>query len=188
MSLDTKFLERFAQAASKEGITDVVYGRVSTKIGDLVVAQTDKGLCRVAFSEEDDDEVIDELAERIGARIVESQGLTKDVRETLTRYLAGSTTTLDMPVDMRLVAAPFQKKVLTTLRRVPRGSVTTYGQLASRIGHPGAARATGTALGKNPIPIVVPCHRVIQGTGRIGGYGGQPWRKEFLLRLEGALD
>ena len=185
MKLDPEMLERLAAAAIDEGLADVVFDRIDTPIGELLVAQSRTGLCKVAFDDEAQDEVLVKLARSIGPRVLVSHSETEKARDELAAYFEGETVEFDVPVDFSLVSSDFQKKVLEALTDVPRGETTTYGHLADAIGHPRASRATGTALGRNPIPIVVPCHRVLPGSGRIGGYGGGPWRKEYLLELEG---
>lgn len=186
MSLDRQFLERVSASAVKAGLTDVVYGVAATKVGRLLVAQSEDGVCRVAFEETPESDVLFELASAVGPRVVESAGATAQVREALEAYIEGDLTSFDVPVDFRLVGSTFHRKVLRRLQKVPRGKVMTYGQLAGAIGHPDAARATGTALARNPIPVIVPCHRVVPASLKVGNYGGAPWRKTFLLELEGA--
>jgi methylated-DNA-[protein]-cysteine S-methyltransferase len=187
MKLDPSFLERLASAAVDEGIADVVFDTVRTPIGDLLVAQSKSGLCKVAFDDEPRDEVLAKLARSIGPRVLVSHRETEATRESLAAYFEGDPVTFEVPMDFALISSEFQRKVLEALAEVPRGETTTYGRLADAIGHPRASRATGTALGKNPIPVIVPCHRVLPGSGSIGGYGGGPRRKEYLLQLEGVL-
>jgi methylated-DNA-[protein]-cysteine S-methyltransferase len=185
MKLDASFMEKLADSALGEGLADAVYGTGTSPIGSLLVVITDRGVCRIGFSEEQIDESLAEVAERVGPRILRSARHTSEVSERLEAYLEGASVDLDLPVDPALVRSAFQKDVLDALVEVERGSVTSYGALASAIGHPRAARAVGTALGRNPVPIVVPCHRVLPATGGVGGYGGGPARKRFLLSLEG---
>jgi len=192
--LSPAFLDRLATAAVGEGLTDAVYASVSTPVGRLLVVQTAHGVCRIAFAFEPEDRILADVAARIGPRVVASRDATAAARDALAAYLEGEDTELDVPVDLALVRTPFQRTVLEGLRRVPRGSVTTYGELAVAIGRPKATRATGTALGRNPVPIVVPCHRVLPRGGGVGGYGGSvgsylagPRVKRALLELEGAL-
>jgi methylated-DNA-[protein]-cysteine S-methyltransferase len=187
MKLTPEFLERVADAAVDAGLADAVYAPVDTALGRLVVVMTPSGVCRIAFPEEPEDRLLAGVARAIGPRIVASRDATQNARDTLAAYLEGDLAALRLPVDFGLVPMGFRRKVLRGVAKVPRGRVTTYGRLASRIGHPGAARATGSALGRNPIPILVPCHRVVPGSGGVGGYGGGPQRKKFLLELEGAL-
>ena len=186
-TLPDALLERLGSAAVAEGLADAVYGVTDSPLGRLLVVQTARGVCRIGFAEEAEDAILAEIARRLGPRVVRSRAETSAAREELEAYLEGDRVTFDLPVDLALVRSPFQLDVLTELRRVPRGEVTTYGSLAARIGRPGAMRATGTALGRNPIPIVVPCHRVVPSSGGVGNYGGGAQRKRALLELEGAL-
>lgn len=186
-TLPDALLERLGSAAVAEGLADAVYGVTDSPIGRLLVVQTARGVCRIGFAEEAEDAILADVAQRLGPRVVRSRAETSAAREELEAYLEGDRLAFDLPIDLALVRSPFQLDVLTELRRVPRGDVTTYGSLAARIGRPGATRATGTALGRNPIPIVVPCHRVVPSSGGVGNYGGGPQRKRALLQLEGAL-
>ena len=181
------FLERFASAAVAEGLVDAVYTHVDTHLGRLVLVQSDAGICRIGFPEEDERRILARVAESIGPRVVASEAETARARDELEAYVEGAGTRLDLPVDLRLVHSAFQRDVLTALQEVGRGRVATYRDIATRIGRPKAVRATGTALGRNPIPILVPCHRVIPSTGGIGNYGGGVARKQALLQLEGAI-
>jgi methylated-DNA-[protein]-cysteine S-methyltransferase len=187
MSLDPKFLERFADAAVSEGLVDASFTEISSPIGRLVVVQSAVGVCRVAFAEEPTDVVLDQVAKVVGPRIVSSRTETAAVTDELQAYLEGERATFDVPVDMSLIRSGFQRSVLDELvRSVGRGEILTYGQLAARAGNPKAVRATGTALGRNPVPIIVPCHRILPGSGGVGNYGGGADRKRWLLALEGA--
>lgn len=182
-----EFLESFASAAVAEGIVDAVYSHVDTHLGRLVVVQSGAGICRIGFPEEDERRLLATVAGAIGPRVVASNTETERARDMLTAYVEGAGTKLDLPVDLSLVRSAFQRDVLIALQEVGRGRVATYRDIATRIGRPKAVRATGTALGRNPIPILVPCHRVIPSTGGIGQYGGGTERKRALLELEGAL-
>jgi methylated-DNA-[protein]-cysteine S-methyltransferase len=187
MTLDREFLERFASAAAAEGLVDASFTEIPSPIGRLVVVQSSRGVCRIAFAEESTDRVLEGVAKTIGPRIVASRTETAIVTEELTAYLEGDRASFDIPVDMSLLGSGFQRAVLDELvRSVGRGEVLTYGQLAARIGRPRAVRATGTALGRNPVPIIVPCHRILPGSGGVGNYGGGADRKRWLLALEGA--
>lgn len=187
MSLDPKFLERFANAAVSEGLVDASFTEISSPIGRLVVVQSGAGVCRIAFAEEPTDVVLDQVARVVGPRIVSSRTETAAVTEELEAYFEGDRATFDVPVDMSLIRSSFQRAVLYELvRSVGRGEILTYGQLAARAGSPKAVRATGTALGRNPVPIIVPCHRILPGSGGVGNYGGGADRKRWLLALEGA--
>lgn len=186
MSLSRDFLERFASTATVEGLVDAVFAQVSTPFGKLLLVQSGAGVCKLGFPEEDPDEVLAKVADVIGPRILGSSSETAAAAEALEAYLEGETPKLEVPVDLALVRSDFQRDVLVELQRIGRGEITTYGALAAKIGRPKAVRATGTALGRNPIPIIVPCHRVLPGSGGVGNYGGGPDRKRWLLSLEGA--
>jgi methylated-DNA-[protein]-cysteine S-methyltransferase len=184
MKVTEEFKERLADSAVSEGLADALFATVPSPIGDLLVVVSGAGVCRIAFGDEDSDDTLDEIAATFGPRVLRSNIHTKLVSEQLEAFFDGHGG-FDLPVDLTLVHSAFQRKVLDALADVPLGEVTTYGELADDIGHPRAARAVGTALGHNPIPIVVPCHRVLPSSGGVGGYGGSPWRKSFLLNLEG---
>jgi methylated-DNA-[protein]-cysteine S-methyltransferase len=175
---------RFRDAAAAEGLLDVAYDFADSPVGELLVAVTDAGLCRISF-DPDPDRELEELARAFGARILRSPRPVLAARRELEEYFDGRRHDFDLPLDLRPVPA-FQRVVLTELARVPYGRVETYGGLAARIGKPRAARAVGGALHRNPVPIVLPCHRVIGAGGRLVGYGGGIERKQKLLALEGA--
>jgi methylated-DNA-[protein]-cysteine S-methyltransferase len=179
--LDRSFRDR----AAAEGLLDVAYDVVDTPIGALLVAVSDLGVARVSFDPEPDREV-ESLARTFGVRVLRSSRAVDRSRRQLTEYFEGERTAFDLPVDLR-VEAPFRRSVMAELARVPYGNVTTYGALAARAGRPRAARAVGTIMNRNPVPIVLPCHRVVGSTGKLVGYGGGLGRKEALLRLEGFL-
>ncbi|HWO71322.1 MAG TPA: methylated-DNA--[protein]-cysteine S-methyltransferase [Actinomycetota bacterium] len=172
--------------AAARGLLDVGVGEVDTPIGRLLVAVTRRGLVRVAFPEEEPEAVLEELARRISPRAMRSPRMTQEARRELAEFLEGRRRRFELRVDPSL-ARGFARRVLAGAARIPYGRVRTYGELAAALGAPGAARAVGNALGANPVPIVVPCHRVVRAGGGVGGYGGGPERKEWLLRLEGAL-
>jgi methylated-DNA-[protein]-cysteine S-methyltransferase len=168
--------------------TAVYYDRLaSTPVGPLWIAVTDKGLAAVAFGG-DEAAFRQEVARRTRLRTVRSADQTATARRQLGEYLNGRRTSFTLDVDLRHVT-PFQRSVLQAASAVPRGQVVTYGQIGERIGRPRAARAIGQALGSNPIPIVVPCHRVLASDGSLGGYSGRGGirTKRRLLLLEGAL-
>jgi methylated-DNA-[protein]-cysteine S-methyltransferase len=172
--------------AAADGLVDVAIAEVDSPIGSLLVAVTRRGLVRVAFDDEDRDRVVERLAETISPRLLASAPLTDEVRRELDEYFAGERRRFDLRVDRRLMH-PFAKEVLAATGRVGYGRLATYGEIARRIGHPKAARAVGAALGSNPVPVVVPCHRVIGAGGSLTGYGGGLPRKRALLALEGSL-
>jgi methylated-DNA-[protein]-cysteine S-methyltransferase len=187
--LPDHLLESVAAEAVREGLADALFTVVPTPIGRLTVVSGDRGIVRVGFEEEPVDDLLARVAMRMGPRVLRTDRELADVREKLQAYLEGEQTEdLDLPYDLQLVVSPFRRQVLETLHRdVHRGETVRYGELAARVGHPKAARATGTACATNPIPIVVPCHRVLPSTGGVGNYGGGPPRKVQLLELEGAL-
>ena len=186
--LPDTLLEKVASAAVAEGLADAIFTRLRTPIGRLLVVQGERGVVRVAFEEEAEDHVLAEVAGRLGPRIVGSDRELATTRDTLDAYFAGEGDPHELPVDLSLVAAPFRRAVLETLYRdVGAGHVVTYGALAAAAGSPRAARAVGSACARNPVPIVVPCHRVLPGGGGIGLYGGGVPRKRALLELEGSI-
>ena len=184
--LPESLLEAVAAAAVREGLADAVFTRVSSPIGRLLVVQGERGVVRVGFEDEPEDRVLAQVAARLGPRILAADRELATTRDTLDAYFAGEGDPNALPVDLSLVPAPFRHAVLQTLHAsVPRGEVVTYGALASRAGNPRAYRAAATACAINPVPILVPCHRVLPSTGGIGNYGGGPERKRALLELEG---
>jgi len=158
---------------------------VPAPIGHVFVAASDSGLLRVSFRHREES-FLDELWEHTEADVVRSPARTADIVGQLRDYFAGERRRFDVRLDLRHVS-PFQRRVLLAARRVPAGEVVSYGEIARRIGEPGGSRAVGQALGHNPIPIVIPCHRVVAAGGRIGGYTGGVAIKRKLLRLEGSL-
>ena len=183
MTVSEDLDNRFREAAAAAGLIDAAFDLADTPIGTLLVAATDRGLCQISF---DPDRGLDELSEAAGRRVLRVPRRVEDVRRELDEYFAGRRTEFDLPLDVSRVPE-FQRVVLHELALVPYGEVTTYGALAARVGKPRAARAVGGAMNRNPIPIVLPCHRVIGASGSLTGYGGGLDRKEWLLRLEGAL-
>jgi methylated-DNA-[protein]-cysteine S-methyltransferase len=172
---------RFRAAALAEGLVDVRYDLVDSPVGELFVAATDRGLCRIAYFPE---RAEDEVARAFGRRLLRTP--LDDARRELDEYFAGRRRMFDLALDLRV--APFHDDVLRQLARVPYGETTTYGTLAAQSGHPKAARAVGTVMNRNPLPIVLPCHRVVGATGALVGYAGGLDRKVKLLKLEGVLD
>jgi methylated-DNA-[protein]-cysteine S-methyltransferase len=180
-------MQRFLRRAGNEGLIDLAYAEVDSPFGPLLVAVSPRGLVRLAYPNEPPERVLDELAGRVSPRVLQSAGLTDEVRRELAEYFQGSRRRFDVPVDWTLTRG-FGRRVLRAAARVPFGRLTTYREVATRAGSPRAYRAAGNALGANPIPIVVPCHRVLHSDGGLGGYTGGLERKEFLLELEGALE
>lgn len=175
---------RFLAAAGAEA--EVVYAELDSPVGPLIAAATPKGLARLAYRDVNGglDAVLDALAMRLSPRLVRAPGRLDAVRRQLEEYFAGHRRHFDVELDLRL-AAPFGREVLEACARVPFGETSTYGRVAAAAGRPTASRATGNALGANPVPIVVPCHRVLRTGGGIGGYTGGLAIKEHLLALEG---
>jgi methylated-DNA-[protein]-cysteine S-methyltransferase len=176
-----------AQRARAAGLLDVAYGFTDSPFGSLLVVVTPRGLIRVDYPDRDFDETIQDLAATVSPRVLESAAETDGVRRELDEYFAGHRHDFSVPVDLALVRG-FTRRVLEETARIPYGAVTTYKTVATRAGSPKASRAAGNALGGNPVPIVVPCHRVIHADGGLGGYTGGLERKVALLRLEGVLD
>jgi methylated-DNA-[protein]-cysteine S-methyltransferase len=178
--------ERFRAAAAAEGLLDVAYDVLTdTPIGALLVAVTDHGVCRISFDPDPEGE-LETLARLHGSRVLRSSVPVERVRKELDEYFAGRRRHFEIEPDIRALPA-YNQRILVELARVEYGTTTTYGTLAARSGNPRAARAVGTVMNRNPIPIVLPCHRVIGSTGKLTGYAGGLDRKERLLRLEGAL-
>ncbi|MGI9111248.1 MAG: methylated-DNA--[protein]-cysteine S-methyltransferase [Gaiellaceae bacterium] len=185
MNLTTELDRRFRDAAAAENLLDVGFDVVDSPIGPLLVAATGRGICRVWFKP-DPEQQLDSLARTFGSRVLRSHASVESAHRQLDEYFAGRREGFELEVDLR-VAAPFARHVLEELARVPYGQTTTYGTLAARVGAPSAARAVGTVMNRNPIPIVLPCHRVVGANGSLTGYAGGLDVKERLLRLEGAL-
>lgn len=171
-----------AQLAAK-GLADVSYATADSPFGPLLLATTGRGLVRVAFPEEDADSVLEGLARRISPRIVETPAPLDTVRRELEEYFAGNRHSFGLPLDWTLVG-PFGRRVLGATAEIPYGGVLSYAEVAAEAGSPRGSRAAGNALGSNPMPIVVPCHRVLRTGGALGGYGGGLDRKRWLLELE----
>jgi methylated-DNA-[protein]-cysteine S-methyltransferase len=175
---------KFRDAAAAEQLLDVSYDLADTPVGPLLVAVTDRGLCRVSFDPEPDRE-LESLARHFGVRVLRSRRPVDPVRRELDEYFEGKRRDFDVRVDLG-GRSDFTRTVLEQLARIPYGEVTTYGTLAARAGRPRAARAVGTVMNRNPIPIVLPCHRVVGSSGSLVGYGGGLHRKRLLLDLEHA--
>ena len=178
--------DRFRRAAARDGLIDVAVGTLDSPVGELFVAVTPRGVASISFEGVDRDALIDRLSRELSPRVVAEARATDDVRRELDEYFRGARRRFDLRLDRRLMT-PFMKDVLAATSRVSFGRLATYGEIAGRIGQPRAARAVGAALVANPIPIVIPCHRVVGANGRLTGYGGGLPRKELLLRLEGSL-
>ena len=183
MSVSEDLDTRFREAAAAAGLIDAAFDLADTPIGTLFVAATDRGLCQISF---DPDRGLDQLSRTLGRRVLRVPRKLDTARRELDEYFEGQRTEFDLPLDIGRVAE-FHRVVLDELALVPYGQVTTYGALAVKVGHPRAARAVGVVMNRNPIPIVLPCHRVIGASGSLTGYGGGLHRKQALLELEGTI-
>jgi methylated-DNA-[protein]-cysteine S-methyltransferase len=177
---------RLTERIVADGLADIDFAPVDSPFGTLHAAQTRRGLVRLAFPEEPLDAFLEELAGQLSPRIVESSASLDPVRRELDEYFAARRHTFDLALDWALIT-PFARRVLRKTAAIPYGGHLSYGEIAAEAGSPRGARAAGNALGANPIPIVIPCHRVLRSGGALGGYGGGLDRKRFLLELEGAL-
>jgi len=178
--------QRVAARIAATGLADVTYTQVDSPLGALLLAATKRGLVRLAFAEEDVDAVLERLAGRISPRIVEVSAPFEPARRELDEYFSGRRRSFELPLDWALIGA-FGRDVLRVTAAIPYGAALSYGEVASRAGSPRGSRAAGNALGANPIPIVIPCHRVMRAGGALGGYAGGAERKRWLLELEGTI-
>jgi methylated-DNA-[protein]-cysteine S-methyltransferase len=181
----TRLRARLAAAAAAGGLLDVAYASVESPIGPLLLAATPTGLVRVAFENEPPEAVLADLASRLSPRLLEAPGRLDAIRRELDEYFAGRRDTFDLPLDWSLTSG-FRRAVLAATAAIPYGRTETYRAVATTAGNPAAVRAAGSALAANPIPIVVPCHRVLRTDGGLGGYRGGLEHKRALLRLEAA--
>lgn len=177
--------DRLARMAEDEGLLDVAYASADTPLGPIFVAGTRRGLVRVAFPTEREDDVLFDLAESISPRVLHSPARLDEVRRELDQYFERRRDRFELRLDWRLTHG-FYRDVLRATARVPYGETMSYAEIAAKAGRPMAFRAAGSALGSNPMPLVVPCHRIIASGGGLGGYGGGIEVKEYLLGLEGA--
>jgi len=179
--------ERFAARADEEGLLDVAYTLEDSPVGPLLLAATGRGLVELGFDGDKElDYYLTRLSTNLSPRVLESGKRLDPVRRELDEYFEGKRRDFDIPLDWSLTKG-FTQRILRATAKVPYGEVSSYRQMATKAGNARAVRAAGNALGSNPIPIVVPCHRILRTGGSLGGYGGGPERKEFLLKLEGAL-
>jgi methylated-DNA-[protein]-cysteine S-methyltransferase len=177
--------DRLPERIAANGLADVSYAPVDSPFGTLHAAITRRGLVRLSFPEESVDVFLERLAQKLSPRIVASPASLDPVRRELDEYFAGRRRDFDLELDWSLIT-PFGRRVLRMTAAIPYGGHLSYGDVAAEAGSPRGARAAGNALGANPIPIVIPCHRVLHSGGGIGGYGGGLDRKRFLLELESA--
>jgi len=179
-------LNRLAERAASAGLLDVAYTTTDSPFGPLLLATTPRGLVRIGLPNQDADKLLDELATRVSPRVLETAAPFEQTRRELALYFAGELTDFDLPLDWQL-SKDFRRRVLRQIARIPYGQTRTYTQMAKGAGNERAVRAAGSACGSNPIPVVVPCHRVLRTSGGLGGYGGGLPMKEELLQLEGVL-
>ena len=179
--------ERIAARALERGLADVAIARHDSPLGRLVLGATESGLVRVGLPAEDEAAVLDELAARVSPRVLRApRAVLDDARRQLDEYFAGRRQVFALALDWRLTAG-FRHAVLRATAAIPFGRTATYREIAARAGSPAAHRATGSALASNPLPIVVPCHRVLPSGGGVGQYRGGTEAKARLLALEGTV-
>jgi len=179
-------LDRFSARAAAEGLLDVAYATTDSPFGQILVATTPLGLVKLSLPNYDADQALEELAARVSPRVLEAPAQLDEVRRQLDDYFEGRLREFDLALDWRL-SKDFRRRALHAISRIPYGQTRSYMQVAASAGNKRAVRAAGTACGSNPIPIVVPCHRVLRSGGALGGYGGGLPMKEALLEMEGAL-
>jgi methylated-DNA-[protein]-cysteine S-methyltransferase len=182
-----KTIERFKASAAEEGLLDVAYTSADSPFGTLLLAKTRRGLVRVGLPNQDAEELLVDLSDRVSPRVLEAPKELDEVRRELDLYFEGKLDHFDLPLDWRL-SGGFRQRVLRAINRIPYGQTRNYTEMARRAGNERAVRAAGSACGSNPIPLVVPCHRVLRTSGALGGYGGGLPMKQGLLELEGVLD
>ncbi|HTT30715.1 MAG TPA: methylated-DNA--[protein]-cysteine S-methyltransferase [Solirubrobacteraceae bacterium] len=181
----TPELPDIGAAATAAELLDVAYATTDSPLGTLLLATTPRGLVRLAYVDhEDEDEVLEQLATKVSPRVLRVARRLDDPRRELDQYFAGRREQFDLPLDWQL-SRGFGRRVLEATARIPFGSTATYKQVAGEAGNARAYRAAGNALGSNPIPIIVPCHRILHSGGGLGGYTGGLDRKRVLLTVEG---
>jgi methylated-DNA-[protein]-cysteine S-methyltransferase len=178
--------QRLVAAAEAEGVLDVTYRTVDTAVGPLLLAATEHGLVRVAYETQDHDAVLQTLSTKVSPRILRDGSRLDHAAREIEEYFAGRRKTFDLPLDLRL-ATGFRLGVLQHLPTIGYGRTESYRQVATAAGSPRAVRAVGTACATNPLPVVVPCHRVVRSDGSLGEYAGGAAAKRALLTLEGAV-
>jgi methylated-DNA-[protein]-cysteine S-methyltransferase len=181
----TRLRDRLGLAAEAEGLLDVAYTTIDSPVGTLLLAATPHGLVRVAYDVEGHDRVLDTLSHRISPRVLRAPRRLDAAARELDEYFGGRRRVFDLPLDLSM-SAGFRQLVQRHLPEIGYGQTRTYGQVAALVGNPRAVRAVGTACATNPLPVVVPCHRVLPATGAVGRYVGGASAKQALLQLEAA--
>jgi methylated-DNA-[protein]-cysteine S-methyltransferase len=185
MLSDPGELPDVSAAAAHAGLLDIGYATLSSPVGELLLAATPRGLVTISYMDGDVlDAQLERLARRVSPRVLAAPRRVDPVRRELEEYFAGGRHRFDVPLDWRLTAG-FGRRVLQATARVPYGAVASYAEVAAAAGSPRGSRAAGNALGSNPLPIVVPCHRILRSGGALGGYTGGIERKKALLAIEG---
>jgi methylated-DNA-[protein]-cysteine S-methyltransferase len=179
-------LQRLREGAAEENLLDVAYATADSPFGPLLLASTQRGLVRVGLPNQDTEELLVDLADRVSPRVLEAPAQLDEARRELDLYFEGKLDRFDLALDWQL-SDGFQLAVQRGIARIPYGETRTYLEMAKKAGNERAVRAAGTACGRNPIPLVVPCHRVLRTGGALGNYGGGPRMKRALLELEGSL-
>jgi methylated-DNA-[protein]-cysteine S-methyltransferase len=177
-------LDRLAERASEENLLDVAYTTADSPFGPMLLASTKRGLIRLGFPNQDSEELLEDLAKRVSPRVLEAPAKLDEVRRELDLYFDGKLDRFDLPLDWSL-SEGFRLRVLRAISKIPYGETRSYTEMATKAGNERAVRAAGTACGRNPLPLVVPCHRVLRTGGALGGYGGGLEMKQALLALEG---
>jgi methylated-DNA-[protein]-cysteine S-methyltransferase len=177
--------QRLERDAERDGVLDVAYRTIDTPVGTLLLAATAVGLVRVAYDVEGHDAVLAALANAVSPRVLRAPGRLDSAARQIDEYFARRRTAFEVPVDLRL-AEGFRRNVIEHLRDIGYGHRESYAAVAAAIGHPRAVRAVGTACAHNPLPVVIPCHRVVRSDGSTGQYVGGPLAKSTLLDLEAA--
>jgi methylated-DNA-[protein]-cysteine S-methyltransferase len=180
-------IDKLKTRAAAEGLLDVAYASTDSPFGTLLLAKTPRGLVRVGLPNQDADELLGELAERVSPRVLEAPAELDETRRELDLYFEGKLDRFDLPLDWTL-SDGFRLRVQRAIAKIPYGETRSYTEMARTAGNQRAVRAAGTACGRNPLPLVVPCHRVLRSGGGLGGYGGGVPMKRALLRMEGVLD
>ncbi len=178
--------DRLVADAASSGLLDVAYRTLDTPVGMLLLAATDQGVVRIAFDVEGHDAVLERIARTVSPRVLRAPGRLDRLATEIDEYFAGERRAFDLPLDLSMASGPFRREVLTHLRDIGYGRTASYAQVAVAAGSPRAVRAVGTACARNPLPLVVPCHRVVRSDGTSGRYAGGSEAKRLLLALESA--